>query len=169
MAGVGDDWGKLSSEERVRVCLDMIVDGTTASADDVQGLGPEAIQEIHDDQPAPLPDAYRCFLAYAGKGAGRFLQGSDVFHPEVIGLRPAAQELLAEDGFLTDADRVILMHQGHQFDFLRGDGPDPAVWTYSDGNTAPECHYTCFTDWLRANAEEQTKAWAHLAAWYQES
>jgi hypothetical protein len=166
MAGTGDEWGKLSSEERVRVCLGLIADGTTACVDDIRGLGPGAIQQIDDDQPGPLPDAYRHFLAYAGNGAGRFLQGSEVFHPEVIGLRRAAQELLAEDDFLTDADRVILMHQGHQFDFLRGDGPDPAVWTYSDGNDTPECHYTCFTDWLRANAEEQTKAWAHLAPWY---
>lgn len=163
-------WGVLSPQERVRACLEVISDGTTAGPGDIRGLEADVIQEIADDQPAPLPEAYRCFLAAAGRGAGRFLQGSDVFHPEIIGLRQAARELLTEedDDFLTDDDRVILMHQGCQFDFLRGHGPDPEVWSYCGGN-APERHYACFTDWLRANAEEQTMAWAQLASWHYEA
>jgi hypothetical protein len=161
-------WGVLSPHERVRVCLEVIADGTTAEPGDIRGLGDDAIQEIADDQPAPLPDAYRWFLLAAGRGAGRFLQGSDVFHPEIIGLRQAARELLADEDFLTDDDRVILVHQGCQFDFLRGRGPDPEVWSYCEGST-PERHYARFTDWLKANAEEQTKAWAHLTRWYDEA
>jgi hypothetical protein len=162
-------WGGLSPQERVRACLAVIVDGTTAAPGDVRGLSDDVIRQIDDDQPAPLPEAYRCFLAAAGKGAGRFLQGSEVFHPEVIGLRRAARELTGDDeDFLTEDDRVILMHQGCQFDFLRGEGPDPEVWSYCEGNS-PERHYERFTDWLKANAEEQTKAWAHLACWYEEA
>jgi hypothetical protein len=57
------------------------------------------------------------------------------------------------------------MHQGYQFDFLRGDHDDPEVWSYSEGEV-PERRYARFTDWLRANAEEQTNAWAHLAPLY---
>jgi hypothetical protein len=159
-------WTGLSPEERVRACLEMICDGTTATAEDIQGLGEGAIQEIDDDQPAaPLGAAYRCFLQRAGAGAGRFLQGSDVFHPDVIGLRAAAQELMAGTGLALEAtDRVILMHQGYQFDFLRGHDEDPEVWSYSDGST-PHRHHTHFTEWLRANAEEQTRAWVQLAQW----
>lgn len=164
---VEGSWGVLSPHERVLACLAVIADGNTARPGDIRGLEADAIQEIADDQPAPLADAYRWFLAQAGRSAGRFLQGSDVFHPEIIGLREAARELLEGDDFLTEDDRVILMHQGCQFDFLRGHGPDPEVWSYYDGNP-PERHYDCFTDWLRANAEEQTKAWAHLAPWYDE-
>ncbi|HEX6450957.1 MAG TPA: hypothetical protein VF060_16015 [Trebonia sp.] len=34
---------------------------------------------------------------------------------------------------LAHTDRVILMHQGYQFDFLRGTDPDPEVWSYCEG------------------------------------
>ncbi|MDN3353011.1 hypothetical protein [Actinomadura sp. DC4] len=163
-----NSWGVLSPRERVRVCLEAIVDGTTAEAGDVQGLDQELIEEIDNDQPGPISEAYRAFLAAAGKGAGRFLQGSDVFHPQILGVRKAAEELVEHHGFLTDDDRVILMHQGCQFDFTRGGGPDPEVWSYCEGSE-PERHYPSFTDWLRANAEEQTKAWAHLVPWYEEA
>ncbi|GLY88087.1 hypothetical protein [Actinoallomurus iriomotensis] len=156
----------LSTDERVRACLAMVSDGTTASHDDIQGLSGDLIRQVNDDQPAPLPFAYRCFLEHAGAGAGRFLQGCDVFHPDVLGLRRAADELLAGRGLtLTDADRVILMHQGVQFDFLHGDGEDPEVWSYCEDDTAPALRHARFTDWLFANVREQTHAWAHLAHW----
>jgi hypothetical protein len=151
------DWSRLSPEERVRACLGLVADGTTATVAEVRGLGDEEIRQIEEDQPAPLAAAYRCFLECAGAGAGRFLQGSDVFHPQILGLRAGAEELTN----LESTDRVILMHQGLQFDFLRGAGPDPEVWSCSEGGS-PERHYACFTDWLRANVEEQTKAWACL-------
>ncbi len=150
------EWAGLSPEERVRACLGVIADGTTATAEDIQGLGEDVIQEIEGDQPGAAAQGVPALSGDAGGGAGRFLQGSDVFHPEVIGLRAAAQELIAEDDFLLATDRVILMHQGCQFDFIRGGGADPEVWSYSDGNT-PERHYARFTDWLRANADEQTQ------------
>ena len=159
-------WAGLDTEERVHSCLALVADGITAHPDDLLGLDERVIQEVEDDQPARLARAYRCFLASAGNGAGRFLQGSDVFHPQVIGLRKAAQELLDEHGLaLEETDRVILMHQGCQFDFLRGEGADPEVWSYSEGEV-PERRYARFTDWLRAHAEEQTNAWARLAPLY---
>jgi hypothetical protein len=156
----------LSAEERVKACLAMVSDGTTASDDDICGLSGDLIQQVDDDQPAPLAYAYRCFLERAGGGAGRFLQGSDVFHPDVLGLRRAADELLAGTGLaLTGEDRVILMHQGVQFDFLRGTGEDPEVWSYCEDDSAPTRSHARFTDWLFANVQEQTRAWAHLAYW----
>jgi hypothetical protein len=159
-------WAGLDAEQRVHCCLALVVDGITATPDDVRALDERAVQEVEDDQPVRLAHAYRCFLASAGMGAGRFLQGSDVFHPRIIGVRRIAQELLDEQGLaLEDNDRVILMHQGYQFDFLRGEGADPEVWSCTEGEV-PERRYACFTDWLRANAEEQTKAWAHLATLY---
>jgi hypothetical protein len=151
----------------------VITDGITAVPDQVRGLPEELVREIEDDQPAPMGDAYRCFLALAGGGAGRFLQGSDVFHPEIIGLWTDARELLEENQssfVLEETDRVILMHQGYQFDFLRGTGPDPEVWSYCEVNSsgnAPKHSYDRFSDWLRANAEEQTEAWARLVPWYE--
>jgi len=152
-------------DDRVRACLSSICDGVTASADDLQALPDNLIQVIDDDQPVPISDAYRCFLRATGGGAGRFLQGSDVFHPDVLGIRAPAQELLAENGLaLEDTDRVILMHRGTQFDFTRGLAEDPEVWSYSEGD-APARAFDRFTDWLRANAKEQAQAWAQLSSW----
>jgi hypothetical protein len=150
----------------------MITDGTTAVPEQIRGLSGDTIGEIERDQAAPLGEAYRCFLAEAGGGAGRFLQGSDVFHPEVLGLWTAARDLLADNDSpfeLADTDRVFFMHQGCQFDFLRGDGPDPQVWSYFEANNpgnAPKLSHDRFTDWLRAMAEEQVAAWARLSLWF---
>jgi hypothetical protein len=165
ISGDGRVWGAMGVAERVRRCLDVVCDGTTATHDDVRGLGDDVIRRIEVDQPGPLCDAYRCFLQTAGGGVGRFMQGSEVFHPQVIGLRVAAQELLHGTGVeLRAEDRVILMHQGTQFDFLRGHGEDPEVWSYCEGSL-PRRSHARFTEWLRDNADEQTKAWAQLAPW----
>lgn len=154
--------GSGSLEDRVLALISALVDGTTAVADQVRGLSDDEIHRIECDQSAPLGDAYRCFLTLIGGGAGRFMQGSDVFYPHVIGLGEAARELLAENDVpfvLGASDRVILMHQGYQFDFLRGPGPDTEVWSYREGE-APVLSYARFTDWLQAHVTQQTKAWA---------
>lgn len=158
----------LSPSERVRLCLGEICDGFTASAHDLQALPPHAVAAVEEDQPAGLSGAYRAFLEEAGGGAGRFLQGSDVFYPSVLGIRVTAQELLRRSSGLEllATDRVFLMHHDAQFDFTRGDGEDPAVWSYNDGDEAPTLAYARFTDWLRANVDEQTLAYKHLASWY---
>ncbi|MFJ9448306.1 hypothetical protein ACIRRH_41820 [Kitasatospora sp. NPDC101235] len=141
-------------------------------ADQVRGLSGDEIHRIECDQSAPLGDAYRCFLTLIGGGAGHFMQGSDVFYPRVIGLGEAARELLAENNVpfvLTESDRVILMHQGYQFDFLRGPGPDPEVWSYCEGgpDDVPTLSFARFTDWLQAHVTQQTEAWACLVPWYE--
>ncbi|WP_225448415.1 SMI1/KNR4 family protein [Streptacidiphilus sp. P02-A3a] len=137
-------------------------------ADQVRGLSDDEIHRIECDQSAPLGAAYRCFLKLIGGGAGHFMQGSDVFYPEIIGLGEAARDLLAENAVpfdLAESDRVILMHQGYQFDFLRGTGPDPEVWSYYEsvgpGDT-PTLSFPRFTDWLQVHVTQQTEAWARL-------
>ncbi|WP_159026500.1 SMI1/KNR4 family protein [Streptomyces vietnamensis] len=159
-----------SSEALVRALVTSLADGTTATEDGLRGLSANELDEIERDQPAPLAAAYACFLRLVGGGAGHFFQGSDVFHPHVIGLREAADELLRENQepfHLRSSDRVIFMHQGYQFEFLRGEGPDPEVWSYSEGDTEPSRIYIRFTDWLEANVRQQREAWAHLVPWYE--
>jgi hypothetical protein len=59
------------------------------------------------------------------------------------------------------------MHQGYSFDFLRGSGPDPEVWSYSEGgsaNNVAERTFGRFTDWLRAQAEREIPVWAGHSA-----
>ncbi|PWI12760.1 hypothetical protein DI272_00230 [Streptomyces sp. Act143] len=156
--------GLLTPKQRVRAVVDAITDGTTARPDQLQGLPAEAILVVERDQQAPMTDAYREFLSLIGGGAGRFMQGEDVYHPRVLGLGTAARELLEENEspfHFEPTDRVFFMHQGYQFEFMRGTGPDPEVWSYSEGEHAdvPVYSYASFTDWLRATAEAEIPAW----------
>jgi hypothetical protein len=160
------------ADERVDALVAAIADGVTATAEQLHGLTQREIDEVEHDQAAPLAESYRRFLELVGRGAGRFLQGSDVFYPLMLGMGQAARELLEENQIpfgWTAEDRVILMHQGYQFDFLRGAGPDPEVWSYGEGTTVgvPVLSYPCFTDWLQAQVEQQTRAWARLVPWYE--
>ncbi|MGW2838181.1 hypothetical protein ACWCWD_10345 [Streptomyces sp. NPDC001493] len=59
------------------------------------------------------------------------------------------------------------MHQGYQFDFLRGEGPDPEVWTYREFLAEPSRIHARFTDWLEANVLQQRWAWARLVPEYE--
>jgi hypothetical protein len=63
---------------------------------------------------------------------------------------------------------VFLMHQGYHFLFMRGDGPDPQVWSYSEGAlpNMPVQSHASFTDWLDATVKQQTQAWARLEPSY---
>ncbi|MER6443113.1 SMI1/KNR4 family protein [Streptomyces sp. NPDC001185] len=158
--------GLLTPKQRVRAVVGAITDGTTARPDQLQGLPAEVVLAVERDQQAPMADAYREFLSLIGGGAGRFMQGEDVYHPRVLGLGSAARELLEENEspFLFEpTDRVFSMHQGYQFDFMRGTGPDPEVWSYSGGEHAdvPVRSYASFTDWLCATAEAEIPAWKH--------
>lgn len=156
-------------EERVRGVVAAITDGITARSEELRGLSEDVIREVELDQPAGLPEAYRLFLVLIGGGAGRFFQGSDVYYPRILGLWESARELLAENEspfVLEGSDRVILMHQGYYFDFLRGSGPDPEVWSYEEGSSRgnePARSDERFSDWLHAVAKSEIRAWAALA------
>ncbi|GAA0385313.1 hypothetical protein GCM10009530_40300 [Microbispora corallina] len=172
--GWPDSWSSLSSAERVRAVAAAVADGTTAVAGQILGLTTEQIREVERDQPAPLPEAYRCFLLLLGGGAGHFMQGTDVYHPRILGLWSAAKELLEENASpfrLQETDRVISMHQGYQFDFLRGSGDDPEVWSYYEGGSpgnVPTATHERLTDWLRGIAAREISSWHRLTAFYRE-
>lgn len=137
----------------------------------MRGLTPSEIREVESDQSAPLAATYRRFLELVGGGAGHFLAGSGVFFPWALGLGEDARELLADNEVpftLAHTDRVILIHQGYQFDFLRGTDPDPEVWSYCEGTLEkPAMTYSHFTEWLEAQVKQQTEAWARLVPWYE--
>ena len=160
------------TDDRIRELVAAIADGVTATGEQLRGLTQPEIEKVDRDQSAPLAHSYRQFLELVGRSAGRFLRGSDVFYPRVLGLGQAARALLEENQVefaLTDEDRVILMHQGYQFDFLRGAGPDPEVWSFCEGGVAdvPTISFASFTDWLAAQVEQQTQAWARLVPRYE--
>lgn len=159
----------LTPAQRVRTVVDAITDGTTARPEQLQGLSAEAMLEIERDQQAPVADAYCEFLSLIGGGAGRFMRGEDVYYARVLGLGEAARELLEENNSsfrFEPTDRVFTMHQGYQFEFMRGTGADPEVWSYSEGmnGDVPVRSHASFTDWLRATAEMEMPVWRRHAA-----
>lgn len=159
---------------RVRELVASMADGVMATADQVRGLDATELSWIEHDQPAPLTGAYRLFLELAGRGAGHFLRGSDVFFPAVMGLGQAARELLEENEAsftLLDSDRVFRMQQGYQFLFLRGGGPDPAVWSYCEtavpGAGVPVQVHDSFTDWLELEIQLLVRELGHRVPGYE--
>lgn len=162
-----EKWPHLTPVERVEAVVATLVDRRTATASSPIGLSPGEIQAIDNDQSAPIGAAYRRFLELVGGGVGSFLQGSDVFDPLILGLGRAADDLLVENDVpftLSPTDRVIFMHQGYSFDFLRGTGADPEVWSYSETyhpDLNPFHNAPTFTDWFRTLAEQHR---AHIEA-----
>lgn len=156
-------WERMGPEQRVRSVVALLTDRRDAAAPRALGLGVREIMEIERDQPGPVGAAYRSFLSLTGSGFGRFLVSSDVFYPLMLGLREAAEDLLSERAVpfrFTDADRVILMHQGARFDFLRGPEPDPEVWSFDEAGgdfAGPVATGASFTEWLRAAAERELR------------
>jgi hypothetical protein len=152
-------------EDRVELLVASIIDGENCTADQIVGLTEDEIRAVELSQPSRLAPTYRRFLELAGAGAGDLLLGSDLFYPVVLELGPWAHGRLQENGVqftLSNADRVFYMHQGYQFDFLRGDGDDAEVWSYHESRMPePTLSFRSFTDWLDAQIRNQM-TWRRL-------
>lgn len=134
-----------------------------ASEDQLSGCSPREVNQLERDLGVKLPEAYSEFLRLMGKGAGRFLQGSDCLYPQLKGLQAAAAELLEENHFprsLPDDAFVFFMHQGYQFSFFRlSEGQDPPTYSYCEGQLEPfflESHRR-FTEFLVTELEIHQK------------
>lgn len=85
-----------------------------------------------------FPKSYRDFLLLMGKGAGKFLVGSDIFFDEIGDLQEAGRILLEENNLPAFDPNLFVfwMHQGYQmmlFDLNSGD--DPIVYYYNEAST----------------------------------
>src|SRR5215472_15285228 len=115
-----------------------IVVAKLASADELKGCTTEEIDELQRKFLVTLPETYVEWLKAMGRGAGKFLEGSDAFFPTLLELREGAEELLAENKselVLPQDAFVFLMHQGYQFLYFRTaqPDPDPQVSHYLEG------------------------------------
>ncbi|MCP2273718.1 hypothetical protein LV75_006249 [Actinokineospora diospyrosa] len=103
------------------------------------GLSGEKVDEIRADQGVGrLPSYYAEFLRRMGGGAGGFLEGTDVFYPEVIGVPADTRELLAENGadHLLASDSVVFAIHGGYLAYWFGQGLDnPPVVLYREGSS----------------------------------
>src|SRR5258706_15352994 len=99
---------------RVDECLDLLVELGLGRVDELLGASNEDLALVADRYPS-IPAAYRLFLERAGRGAGRFLEGSDLRLPEIIESRDELAAMVAastSDWSLGPADIVFLSHQG---------------------------------------------------------
>ncbi|HMB55426.1 MAG TPA: SMI1/KNR4 family protein [Thermoanaerobaculia bacterium] len=151
----------MSASEAVDEALARLVESGLVPVDGLAGCSEEEIGRFESALGAPLPAAYRRFLARAGRSAGDFMVGSDLHYPGLLKLRAAADELLEDDGTpfrLGPHQVVFLMHQGYQFLFLDdAGGDDPAVHHYLEGEE-PNRVCNSFSEWLRIAVEDEIEA-----------
>ncbi|MEG3896350.1 MULTISPECIES: SMI1/KNR4 family protein [unclassified Microcoleus] len=104
---------------------------------ELMGCTYREITELEKKLGFSLPEAYKEFLLWMGKNAGRVLQGSDCFFKHLPYLKEWAIELLEENQFpntLPEDAFVFFMHQGYQFSFFRlSEGDDPPTYFYCEG------------------------------------
>jgi hypothetical protein len=99
------------------------------------------LEEIHmikeQQQVLYLPPIYEEFLKTMGRKAGKWLEGSDCFYPDLLDIKHSAIDLLHENDdpyYLPDDAFVVLMHQGYQFMYFRTTdmNQDPPVQYYTE-------------------------------------
>lgn len=121
------------------------------------------ITELEKKLGFSLPEAYKEFLLWMGKSAGRVLQGSDCFFKHLPYLKEWAVELLEENNFpntLPEDAFVFFMHQGYQFSFFRlSEGDDPPTYFYCEGTnqTSFTRTHNRFSEFMATEIELQAK------------
>lgn len=139
--------------DKISSTLDHLINDVLTPQESLQGCSDSDIEAVMADQNVDrLPSAYVCFLRRIGRGAGRFLQGTDAFFPQIIGLKDAAEELFEENGVpisLEDNSLVIAMHQGYQvFWFPTVKFDDPKVAMFQEGDQGILREWDSFSAYL---------------------
>lgn len=140
--------------------LELIKSGI-CQENEIKGASLEEVQALSRHAGISLPSAYTAFLLAVGNGAGKFLQGSDVFLSAIRDLKKEAVNLLRENDeeFILPPDAfVFLMHQGYEFDyFIASEGDDPPVYQYVEGNGPPVKVWNSFSDFLRESIDSHAR------------
>lgn len=132
--------------------ISSLVDAHICEAYEIKGASLEEIAAVEAAIGKVLPAQYREFLLGIGWGAGRFLQGTDIFLSALDGLRDEALGLLQDnhEGIELPEDAFVFsMHEGYEFTYfsiLKGD--DPPVHQYVEGNGPPVLTWKSFSDFL---------------------
>ena len=104
-----------------------------------------------------LPEAYREFLLWMGRGTGKFLQGSEVTYKDLVKIQGWVNELLEERELplLPTNAFVFYIHQGYQFAyFLLNGEDDPKVYFFDECITkGVELLREPYSEWLTTEAE----------------
>ncbi len=95
------------------------------------------IENIEQKLKVKLPEEYLEFLLTMGRGAGKFMLGSDVFIDELLTLKEGALEIIDENNLppLPPNAFVFWMHQGYQFAFFEINEKNQLdIYFFSEGN-----------------------------------
>jgi len=129
-----------------------ILDSGLAVKEDIKYCSNEDITSLRAATGGVLPIVYEQYLLKIGRGAGKFMQGTDIFYPGIQGLKEEAIELLEEneEEFKLPVNAFVFsMHQGYEFlYFLLSGGDDPEIYQYVEGEGAPKKAWDSFTDFL---------------------
>lgn len=152
-----------AAARRVRDALDGLRHKGLIIADD-DGVSEEEIKQVARAQPgSALPAAYVAFLRCVGRGPQGFATGTDLFVPELLSVRRAANELLEEMGdvgLLPPHSFVFSQYSGSQFLFFvmppeDSSEPDPPVWYYGDGTPGKVSrHVDTFSQYVELLVDE---------------
>jgi len=139
-----------------------MIESELSTPDEILGCSEQEIAEIETRFKMNLPATYREFLHQMGNCAGWFLEGTDVYFPQLLDCRKVAERLMKEDGAefsLQPTWFVFLQHQGYQFmyfDSMEKDG-DPPVFRYLEGDKQPKQIADSFSQWLTACVEQESE------------
>ena len=132
----------------------------------LEGCTNEESGQLEAEIGTTLPQAYKAFLSLCGKGAGKFLVGTDWTYPKLLEVKPAAIELLRSSrvaASLPPTSFVFAMHQGYQFLYFDCDvGHDPPVYLFLEGEDSPRQVFGSFTQWLSQCVDDEIATWADL-------
>lgn len=128
---------------------------------DIRGATLEDVTALERAIERDLPAQYREFLWAIARGAGKFLQGTDIFLSALGGLKEEAISLLQEneEGIELPSDAFVFsMHQGYEFTYFNtSDGADPPVYQYVEGNGPPVLTWDSFSAFLSDSIAQHTQ------------
>ncbi len=132
----------------------------------MHGCTSEEIRHLEVGLRLHLPKAYREFLSQCGKGAGKFLVGTDWTFAKLTGVQQDAVKLASScgiDGLLPLHAFVFAMHQGYQFLYFDCDqSDDPPVMLFLEGEGSPRQVSGSFTQWLSQCIVDEAAAHSRL-------
>lgn len=112
-----------------------------------EGCTEEEIAHLQALSPVPLPEDYLTFLRLMGRGAERFMVGTNWEYCCLVDMQEGAQELLVADGADTGFPPyfAFAMHQGYQFFCFHEDG---IYYFYERSPEKWGVKYATFPEWF---------------------
>lgn len=117
------------------------------------GYRDDEIHALEHQLAVSLPPVFHAYLRTFGHARGPLFAGSDATPAAMPTYRGWAAELVAESGassrFLLPEIVIFLFHQGYAFCYFHATkGDNPPIYTYTEGDRAPQGGQHTFLDFL---------------------